>query len=161
MDDKVFIYLRLRVGDHVLTRSKIRELAGLGSLLAQFLRKTLEQEVELPAEVAAANDQVVPTLDYVDANTEQNLISIRVDPEQREQVIEGCIPPGYQERMLDPESTAFSLTRFVDGAASDMPPERREELTRRLSRSQTNLLDRIRETIDAEGRFEVRVPLDR
>jgi len=161
MDDKVFIYLRLRVGDHVLTRSKIRELAGLGNLLAQFLRQTLEQEVELPEDVAAAHDNVVPTLDYVDANTEQNLISIRVDPVEREQVIEGCIPPVYQGRMLDPESTAFSLTRFVDGAAADMPPERREEIARRLARSQHNLLDRIRETIDGEGRFEVRVPIDR
>ena len=42
---------------------------------------------------------------------------------------------------------------------SDLSPERREELSSRLVRSQIHLLDRIRGAIDDDGNFEVRVPL--
>ena len=158
MDDKVFIYLRLRLDEAVLARSKIREFAGLGSLLAQFLRQTVEDGVELPEGAPAQGVQV---LDYVDANTDRNLISFRVDPVAQVQVIEGCIPPLYQPRMLDPDASAFSWHRFVDRAAPELTEERKEALSQHLSRSQNDLIERIRATIDDEGRFEVRVPLDR
>ena len=76
--EKVFVYLRLRYGETVLSRSKIREFGALGPLLPQFLRKTVEDGVVLPE--VAADDATRPVLDYVDANTERVLISFRLDP---------------------------------------------------------------------------------
>lgn len=158
MDEKVFLYLQLSIGDTSLVRSKIREFAGLGSLLAQFLNRTLRDGVELPPELEGGSE--VPSLDYVDANTDEVLIRFRVDPIEREQVIEGKIPPLYQERMLDPEATATSLERFSAAAAAEgMNEDHREALSARLARSQIGVLGAIRDSIDAEGRFRVRVPL--
>lgn len=151
----MFIYLRLVLGSETLAKSKIRELAGLGSLLAQFLHRTLEEGVELPPE--AGEDQV-PALDYVDANTEEVLIRFRADATQQVQVIEGRIPPPYQERMLDPSTSQVSLQSFTQKVADDVSDQKRRELSERLARAQISVLDRIRDAMDDEGRFEVRVP---
>lgn len=156
MDEKVFIYLRLRLGDRALSRSKIREFAGLGSLLVQFLRRTLSDGLDLPEEEPWDG---VPVLDYVDGNTDEVLISFHVDPTHKVQVIEGCIPPRYQHRMLDPNATAFSLSNLEQWGAEALSEERRAKLSEQLARSQTNLLERIRDQIDPEGHFVVRVPL--
>ena len=150
----MFIYLRLVLGTETLATSKIRELAGLGSLLAQFLHRTLEQGVELPDET---EDQV-PALDYVDANTEEVLIRFRADPEARVQVIEGRIPLPYQARMLDPTTSQVSLQSFSQKIAEDVSDQKRRELSERLARAQINVLEQIRANLDEEGRFEVRVP---
>lgn len=154
VNEKVFIYLRLVLGSETIAQSKIRELAGLGSLLAQFLHRTLEQGVELPESAA---DQV-PALDYVDANTEEVLIRFRADPIRQVQVIEGRIPPPYQARMLDPSTSQVSLQSFAQRVAEDAPDQKRRELSERLARAQISVLDRIRDAMDDEGRFEVRVP---
>lgn len=151
----MFIYLRLVLGTETLATSKIRELAGLGSLLAQFLHQTLEQGVELPPE---ADENQIPALDYVDANTEEVLIRFRADPEARVQVIEGRIPLPYQARMLDPATSQVSLQSFAQNVAKDIPDQKRRELSERLARAQIDVLDQIRENMDDEGRFEVRVP---
>lgn len=158
MSAKVFIFLRLRLGEALLARSKIREFAGLGSLLADFLRGTLSQGVELPDSYDPALGEV-PVLEYIDANTEEVLIGFRVDPSQNLQIIAGRIPPDYQHRMLDPSQTTTSINNFAERAGEDLPPDRRQELSSRLVRSQIHLLERIRDVIDDEGYFEVRVPL--
>lgn len=158
MTEKVFIFLRLRLGEALLARSKIREFAGLGSLLAEFLKGTLTRGVELPASYDPSLGEV-PVLEYVDANTDEVLIGFRVDPRQNQQIIAGRIPPSYQPRMLDPDQTTTSINRFAERAGEDLPPERRLELSSRLVRSQIHLLERIRNVIDDEGNFEVRVPL--
>lgn len=155
VDEKVFIYLRLVLGDEVLAKSKIRELAGLGSLLAQFLHSTLQHGVELPQDDAVDR---IPALDYVDANTEQVLIRFRIDPLEQVQVIEGCIPPAYQERMLDPATTQISLDSFTRNLGEDISDQQQRELSERLARAQIDVLGRIRAALDDEGRFEVRVP---
>ena len=155
MDEKIFLYLRLRIGDAVLGKSKIREFAALGRLLADFLRATLQGGLKLPEGVAPG----VPVLDYVDANTEQVLIGFQVDPQERTQVVAGCIPPSHQRRMLDPERTSFPISQFTSRAGQDLPPEERAKLEERVTRSRLDLLNRIREALDEEGRFEIRVPL--
>jgi hypothetical protein len=155
VDDKVFIYLRLRLGETVLSRSKIREFGGLGSLLPQFLRQTVAKGVELPATFEGER----PVLDYVDANTERVLISFHLDPTNRVQIVEGCIPPAYQGRMLDPEATSFSLRRFVVTAHEELTTADQDEITKRLAGSQIDLLEQIRQTMDDEGNFVVEVPL--
>jgi hypothetical protein len=158
VDNSVFIYLRLTIGETLLARSKIREFAGLGSLLAQFLHRTLRDGVDLPPELEERSD--VPALDYVDANTGETLIRFCVDPVQHVQVVEGRIPPTYQSRMLDPDTTAISLAGFQAAAAAEgMEEEQQRALSARLARSQIGVLEQIRETIDEEGRFRVQVPL--
>jgi hypothetical protein len=156
--DKVFIYLRLITEDGVLTRSKIREFAGLGTLLADFLRSSLGQGLGVQTgqdgEVTA-----LPTLEYVDSNTDETLISFRVDLKAGEQVVTGCIPPAYHDRMLDPNASSVSTSLFLERAAPDLPDEERDDLALRLSNSRMNLLDRIREGMDAEGRFEIHMPI--
>lgn len=156
MDEKVFIYLRLRTGERLVARSKIREFGGLGSLLVQFLRQTLAQ---VPEDSLDPERDGVPVLDYVDANSDRPLISFHVDPIQRVQIIRGCIPPAYQGRMLDPHSTTFSVQHFVASTLEDAPASERHELSERLARSQLNLLERIRQTMDADGNFDLQVPL--
>jgi len=155
--DKIFVYLRLRAGSVTIARSKIREFGALGSLLAQFLQKAMNERLELPNGVDLASGEP-PVLEYVDSNTEQVLISFRVDPVEKVQIVEGRIPPDYQPRMLDPEVTAYSGKRFVEAASEDAPEERKRELCERVARSQMDLLERIRDEIDDEGNFVVCVP---
>ena len=155
MDDKVFVYLRLCLGETVLSRSKIREFGGLGSLLPQFLRQTAARGVELPASF----EDAPPVLEYVDANTERVLISFSLDPVNNIQIIQGCIPPPYQQRMLDPHASSFSLTRFVAAAHEELTSAEKDDVIRRLAGSQINLLEAIRQTMDEEGNFLVQVPL--
>lgn len=154
MDEKVFLYLRLVLGDEVIAKSKIRELAGLGSLLAQFLHSTLQGGVELPE----GGLERAPALEYVDANSGEILIRFRADPGAHVQVIEGRIPPSYQARMLDPTTTQISLQGFSQTVGEDLPDQQRRELSERLARAQIDVLERIRAALDDEGRFEVRVP---
>ena len=166
--DKVFVYLRLMLGETELTRSKIREIAGLGTLLAQFLHRTLAEGVDPPPEADPADPQV-PALDYVDANTEEVLIRCRVDPDEQVQVMEGRIPPSYQERMLSPDATVVSRrfseaegeedSRDSKGDRDSRGDRERRALAVRLAESQIEHLGRIRESLDEEGRFRLAVPL--
>ena len=157
--DKVFVYLRLVLGETELTRTKIREIAGLRTLLAQFLHRTLAEGVDPPPEADPADPQV-PALDYVDANTDQVLIRCRVDPDEQMQVMEGQIPPSYQERMLSPDATQVSR-RFSEAEAPEdsKGDQERRALSVRLAESQISHLGRIRESLDEEGRFRLAVPL--
>lgn len=156
-EERVFIYVRLRLGDRVLARTKIREFGGLGTLLADFLRVLSGDGLDL--EGVEHRPGVLPIMEYVDAGTDATLIAFRLDTERQEQVIDGRIPPAYRRRMLDPKASSFSSAGFVERAAPDLPVERKEELARRLVESRFDLLARIREAMDAEGRFEVHLPL--
>lgn len=156
-DDRVFIYVRLRLGGRVLARSKIREFGGLGGLLADFLRTLGSEGVDL--EGVEYEPGTLPIMEYADAGTDDTLIAFKVDPTRQEQVIEGCIPPAYRRRMLDPKASSFSSDRFVERAAPELPQERKDELARWLVASRFDLLARIREAMDDTGRFEVHLPL--
>ncbi len=147
MDNKVFVYLRLRIGETTLSQSKIREFGALGTLLPQFLRQTVEQGIRIPQVLEESR----PVLDYVDANTDDVLISFRLDPVARVQVIEGRIPPAYQSRMLDPNASSFSFRRFMANAVPEGQPMPRVP--------RVDLLQRIREAIDGEGYFLVQLPI--
>ncbi len=160
MDDKVFVYLQLRVGDRVISRTKIREFAGLGSLMAEMLRETAGRGLELPHDESARGESM-PVMEYVDANTERILICFRADPARRVQVIEGCIPPAYHHRMLNPDSASLSLDQFTERATEGLSEAQRSDLTDSLARSQVNMIERIREVIDSEGNFLVHVPMRR
>ncbi|MCW8141842.1 MAG: hypothetical protein KIT58_23290 [Planctomycetota bacterium] len=156
-DERVFIYVRLRVGARVLARTKIREFGGLGGLLADFLRTLGTEGVDLEGVELAPG--TLPVMEYADASNDDTLIAFRVDPERQEQVVEGRIPPGYRRRMLDPRASSFASDRFVERAAPDLPAEQKDELARWLVESRFDLLARIREAMDESGRFEVHLPL--
>lgn len=156
--ERVFVYIRMRVGDHVVCRTKIRELAGLGTLLADLMRTTLAQGLDLP-EGALDEPSGAPVMEYVCASTERPLIAFRVDLDRQAQVIEGTIPAAYRRRMLDPEASAYSPERFVERAAPDLAAPQREALAGWLARPRHDLLGLIRGAIDADGRFEVVLPL--
>ena len=147
--------MRLRIDDTVLSKSKIREFAALASLLPQFLRQTVERGVELPHDAEGR-----PVLEYVCANTDQVLIGFRIDPSAQVQVIEGCIPPAYQGRMLDPQASTFSLSKLMATAIPEgLPADRRDELAKHLANRRTDLLQEIRRAIDPDGFFELRLPI--
>jgi hypothetical protein len=155
-EERVFIFIRLRIGERVLARTKIRELGGLGTLLADFLRTSVADGIDIrPGELPPG---AAPVMEYVDANTDRALIAFRVDTERQEQVIEGQIPAAYRRRMLDPEVSSFSSDRFVERAAPGLPSEQKERLAE-FVRSRVDLLGRIKEAMDGDGRFEVHVPL--
>lgn len=158
VDERVFIYVRLRLGERVLARTKIREFGGLGTLLADFLR-VLSADDGLDLDGVEQRPGVLPVMEYADAGNDATLIAFRLDAERQEQVIDGVIPPRYRRRMLDPRASSFSSEGFVERAAPDLPPERKEELARFLGETRLDLLTRIREAMDAEGRFEVHLPL--
>jgi hypothetical protein len=157
-DERVFIYVRLRLGPTVLARTKIREFGGLGTLLADFLR-SIAAGVDLDG-VPPPEPGVVPVMEYVDAGSDRALMSFRVDPKKQAQIVEGMIPAPYRRRMLDPKASSFSSSSFVERAAPDMTPERKEALAKFLVDSRFDLLAKIRESMDEAGRFEVELPLD-
>lgn len=158
MEDKVFVYLRLRRGETEISRTKIREVAGLGSLLAEFFREAIQTGIHLSP---AGGPDATPVMEYVDANTERVLVRVGIDPARRVQVIEGCIPPSYQSRMLDPDAASYSVDRLREKATEDLPPEERNEIDQRLEGPQADLLAQIREAMDAEGNFRIQLPLGR
>jgi hypothetical protein len=157
VDERVFIYLRLSAADRVLARSKIREFGAVGASMAQILNELLRSQDERSGlgEIVAGGP---PVLEYVDANSGQVLIRFSVDMASEVQIVEGCIPPSHQPRMLDPEASAFSTARFLDQAAAGLPEDQREAIADRLAGPAVDLLERIRETLDAKGNFLVRIP---
>ena len=150
--DRVFVYVRLVAGHDVFHRSKIREFAGMGGLLADLLRGVAQAERPLPPDE-------VPALEYVDANSEQVLIRFQIDPARNLHRISGTIPPSPQPRMLDPQAGRVPTRRFVERAAPELSPERRDAVARDLASQRHDVLDKIREAIQPDGTFEVLMPL--
>jgi hypothetical protein len=155
VDDKVFVYLQLRVGETVASRSKIREFAALGPLLPGFLQQAVVDGTRV---AAASAEPGAPALEYVDANTDEVLIRFQLDGDRGQQVVEGCIPPAYQARMLDPEVSALSVARFTRAAEESLSPEEQAEVQERLQ-EQPDLLEAIRLAMDPAGRFRLELPL--
>jgi hypothetical protein len=63
--------------------------------------------------------------------------------------------------MLDPEAATYSVDRFAEKAADGLPEEERSAVHERLASGETDLLAQIRQALDAEGNFSIRLPLDR
>lgn len=144
--ERLFLYLRLRRGDELVARSKIREFAGLGALMADFLRST-----PLPPEGP------LPVLEYVEAGNEEVLLSFAADPDGNGLRVRGRIPPEHRQRMLDPAAASCSVFSFVDRAAPELTEEERERMAERIGAG-PDLLARIRAALDDEGRFELLLP---
>ncbi len=150
-NQRIFIYLRVTSTDGELARSKVRELAGLGTAMADLAGELLSRE-DVPS-----RDNL--RFEYVEAETHQPLISMFTDVACAEQVVAGRIPPVYQQRMLE-DPPRIDARRFEERAGRQLDPARRYELAESLRGPQLNVLGLIRDNIDEDGVFEIRLPID-
>jgi hypothetical protein len=157
VDDRVFIHVQLRKGDRVVLRSKVREFAALAKSMATLLKEVLDARMEA-ADTVEASGPVV--LECVDANTEQVLVRFRTEEAERVQVIEGCFPLAYQKRLLDPGEASVSASKWMNDVG-ELDEDQTRDLAARIERAPSNLIDLIRKNMDQEGRFVVRIPVDR
>lgn len=147
---RIFLYLRLTSSGREIARTKIRELAGLASAMA-----------ELTGQFLAKNDDVPRTdlrLEYVEASSGDVLITLSTDLVRREQLIEGRIPARYRERMID-NPPRVDIDRYEERAGRHLDPVRRSELHDNLRHPSCDVLELIREAIRDDGTFSIRVPL--
>jgi hypothetical protein len=147
-DEKIFIYLRLRDDKETLLRSRIREFAAIGKLLAEFMREVWNR--------FGLQMLKIGNLEYIDANTDIVLASFKKDPIRQQVIISGIIPKDYQTRMLDEENTRikFPITEFVEKISPDLDPLHKAIIEQRLQRS-TNILSLIKQSINENGEFYI------
>ena len=148
-DDKIFIYLQLQDEKETLLKSRIREFAALGKLLADFIRECWEV-FEQPL-------LKIGRLEYVDANTDMVLISFRYDIIRCRLIISGLIPPKYQKRMLDPDEARLKLSNneFIQRIASNLTPMQKAALQQHIQYPPYNVLSLIKANIDENGEYYI------
>lgn len=148
-DDKIFIYLRLRDDKETLLKSRIREFAALGKLLADFMRDILER--------FGLQILKVGSLEYVDANTDLVLISFKKDVVRQQIVISGIIPHNYQNRMLNEEEVRIKLSidAFVEKISPNLDPLHKAIIHQRIQRPTNNVLALIKHNINHNGEFYI------
>jgi hypothetical protein len=129
---RIFLFLQLRIDDEILRRTKIRELRGLRSLLSDLLEDILARP--LPSGLPL-KDLV---FEYIDANSRQVLVSMRAEAEGLK--VSGQIPKGYQPRMLYEPDAELVLSAENASVFNHQPA--------------TSLIERIREAIGEDERFE-------
>jgi len=155
-DDRIFVYLRVRSGERVLSRSKVRELRALGGLLAEFMADSViagaPQDLEPGAEVR---------VEYVDASNGEPLVGFEADRDRGELVVSGRIPDRYRARMLGQgaDGTSISREEFERRAGAKLGEEAAHELADEAFRSKVDLMALIERAIDATGMFVVRLPM--
>lgn len=147
--ERVFVYVRMVAGGEEVLRSKVRELAGLGSALADMIAEGVRGAVQLQPGTPLQ-------IEYVDAEREVPLIAMAFDPERGEQVIKGHFPEAQRERLLGAQ---VDVSRVEERAGRQLDAIEREALSDALAQPTPDLLGLIREHIDADGRFEIRMPL--
>lgn len=150
---RIFIFLRLRCGDRVLVKTRIRELRALGGLLADLLRAFMEGEVERPEDPSRS------CFEYVDANTGQPLLTMTAEDDGLRMT--GRIPEEYRERMLaDRSGLELSTDAFIERATRDVDDEiAREMVESFVEDSSLPLQEMIRRNMDDDGRFDFELPL--
>lgn len=147
---RIFIYLRLRRGQDLIAKTKIREFRGLGSLLADMTQKVMAGDIE------ATKLDEDPVFEYVDANSEQPLLVMRTRGDDLH--VSGTIPSEYQARMLNPEEGSMRVSQFVERASSTLDFEDQQTLRQIAGQRQRSLLQMIRNELKEDGHFEFLVP---
>lgn len=155
LDNQIFIYLRLRDEKHTLLKSRIREFAALSKLTVDFL-KEIWHRLGYDTLKACA-------LEYMDANTDMILVSIKQDLVRRQLIIAGLIPQAYQERMLSTwdASVRFDVQNFLREVASIVGPAQDFLIRERICHTTAgSLLRLISDHITDSGEFYIEVVLD-
>lgn len=154
-DNRIFIYLRLRDEKRTLLKSRIREFAALSKLTVEFL-KEIWHRLGYDTLKACA-------LEYMDANSDMILISIRQDLVRRQLIISGLIPSVFQERMLSnwDAGVKFDVQNFLREVASIVGPAQDFLIRERICHTTAgSLLWLIRDQIQDTGEFYIEVILD-
>lgn len=153
--ERILVYLRIRAGREVVSRSKVRELRALGGLLADFMADAANgmSTKGLDAEGGVA-------IEYVDARDDRALVAFEADPAKGELVVSGQIPAAYRARMLGrgPDGASVSRADLERRLGERTGAEEAQRIADGLFESKLDLLSLIERAIDAEGRFVVRVP---
>lgn len=149
-DRRIFLYLRVTSDGQELARSKIRELAGLPTAMAELTGELLGRTRDVPRHELR--------LQYVEAGTGEALITLHTDLDLQEQIIQGRIPPRYQERMLD-RPPQVDIDRFEERAGRELDETTRWQLKETLRGPSLDVLALIRSSIREDGSFHIRVPL--
>ncbi len=147
-DDKIFIYLRLRDERKIFFKSRIREFAALNRLLAESL-KEIWQKFNF-------DSLKVCFLEYMDANSDLVLFSIRHDLVRQHIIISGVIPKEYQMRMLGDAEARLKvpLDEFLQEIGMNVGPASALLLQHRICQStKGSILSLIRENINEYGEF--------
>ena len=146
-DKKIFVYLRLRDDTKLLIKSRIREFAAIGKLLADFMKEIWEK----------FGFQMLKfgNLEYVDANSDLTLISFRHDIIRQKIIICGLIPTEYRQRMLNSEETNLNipLDDFIDNIAFNLNSLHKEVIRQKIQNPPINVLGCIKNNIDNNGEF--------
>ena len=148
-DNKIFIYLRLRDDKRTLLKSRIREFAAIGKLLADFIKEIWEQ--------FGLQILKVGSLEYVDANSDMVLICFRHDAVRQQTVISGVIPKEYQRRMLDSQQTKISLSQneLIGRMTSELDALQKAAVAQRFRLAPKNILSLIQQNINENGEFYI------
>lgn len=154
-EERIFVYLRVREGEAVVSRSKVRELRALGGLLAELMADSVLGAV--PREVEPGEVRV----EYVDASTDEPLVGFEADRERGELLVSGRIPERYRARMLGRSDDGAAITReeLERRLAARLGEGTARELADDAFRSNVDLLAMIERAIDESGKFVVRVPM--
>ncbi len=147
-DDKVFIYLRLRDDKETLLKSRIREFAAVGKLLADFMKEVWKR--------FGLQVLKVGNLEYVDANTDIVLVSFKRDPVRQQIIISGLIPKDHYDRMLNEKNARIKvpIAEFLEKISPNLDPLQRAIIEQRLQRP-TNIISLIRQNINENGEFYI------
>ncbi len=153
--ERIFVYLRVKTGDEVVSRSKVRELRALGALLAELMADTAAGAVP-----GILDPDAEIRVEYVDASTDEALVGFSADREREELVVSGKIPPRYRSRMLGPNAEpGITREELERRAAAKLGEEAARELADGVFRSELDLMGLIERAIDGDGKFLVRVPM--
>ena len=130
-------------------KSKIREFAALGKLLAEFTRDIIDR--------FGLHILRIGSLEYVDSNTDIVLVSFRKDIVRQQTIISGLIPKKYQKRMLERDEARikFSPNEFVDKISATLDPVQKAIVQQRIQSPTNNILALIKENINENGEFYI------
>ncbi len=149
VDNKIFIYLRLRDDKKILGKTRIREFAGITKLLADFIQEIWEK--------FGLETLKIATLEYMDANSDMVLISFRHDIVKQQMIIAGLIPKEYQSRMLNEEEVKLKvpLEEFLQKNIDGVTSKHSAVLKKRMEQSIPNILSLIKKNINENGEFYI------
>ncbi|MBI4612218.1 MAG: hypothetical protein HY720_01275 [Planctomycetes bacterium] len=149
-EERVFVYIRLTAAGREFARSKVRELAGLPSALADMMGTLFRERDSLPREGTR--------FEFVEADSEKILISLSADSGRREYVIAGRIPNHCRKRVLD-DPPHVNLELFETRAARELDESSKGDLHELLRHPRLDILALIRSHIREDGSFEIRLPI--
>ncbi len=153
-ENQIFLYLRLRDEKRTLVKSRIREFLAISKTTVQFLKEVWKKY---------GYDTLKNCyLEYVEANSELILLSIRKDLVKSQWILSGLIPKEYQKRMLNEEFARikFTVRDFLSQVSSIIGPDRDFFIRQRIIQPNLGtMISLIRENIQESGEFYIEIDM--